>query len=387
MPERLARVLMTADAIGGVWTFALELATGLSAAGIETLLAVMGGGFTPVKRADAEAIPGLRVVASDFRLEWMPDCWEDVQSAGTWLLELEKEFAPQIVHVNGYAHAALPWNAAVVVTAHSDVLSWFRAVRGEDGPAEWNRYRSAVRKGLQSADCIVAPTRASFGDLAAHYGWFERAEVIHNGLTAPPFSQHATQADKEPFILTAGRFWDDAKNLRVLSAAAQQVQWPIFCAGDAGPQDPGNGLRLLGNLSRLELARFYERAAIYALPALYEPFGYTALEAACHGCALVLSDLPTLREVWNHCAVFVPPYDAVAWARELNALSNEEARRTILAHEAWLRAQQFSSSKMTARYLDAYQKAQNRLQCESRSSLTRSDQTGITGTHTFSGAL
>ena len=64
---------------------------------------------------------------------------------------------------------------------------------------------------------------------------------------------------------------------------------------------------MLGRLSAGELADWYARAAIYALPARYEPFGLSALEAALSGCALVLGDIPSLREIWGDAALFVPP--------------------------------------------------------------------------------
>ena len=48
------------------------------------------------------------------------------------------------------------------------------------------------------------------------------------------------------------------------------------------------------------------RAAIYALPARYEPFGLSILEAALSGCALVIGDIPSLREIWADAALFVP---------------------------------------------------------------------------------
>ena len=35
-------VLMTADAVGGVWTYALDLARGLSAQGVQVSLALLG---------------------------------------------------------------------------------------------------------------------------------------------------------------------------------------------------------------------------------------------------------------------------------------------------------------------------------------------------------
>jgi hypothetical protein len=58
-------------------------------------------------------------------------------------------------------------------------------------------------------------------------------------------------------------------------------------------------VRCLGPLEASELAGWMHRAAIYALPARYEPFGLSALEAAQAGCALVLGDLSSLREVWG----------------------------------------------------------------------------------------
>jgi glycogen synthase len=59
-------------------------------------------------------------------------------------------------------------------------------------------------------------------------------------------------------------------------------------------------------------ADWYARASIYALPARYEPFGLSALEAALSGCALILGDIPSLREVWLEAAPYVSPDDESA---------------------------------------------------------------------------
>jgi glycogen synthase len=120
------RVLMTVDAVGGVWRYALELARGLARAGTEVVMVVMGPPATPEQLAESAAIDGVRVVEGSFDLEWMPGADEDVLRAGAWLMELEATYAPDLVHLNGYAHAALPWQAPVVVVAHSCVLSWWR---------------------------------------------------------------------------------------------------------------------------------------------------------------------------------------------------------------------------------------------------------------------
>ena len=54
------------------------------------------------------------------------------------------------------------------------------------------------------------------------------------------------------------------------------------------------------------------RTAVFVSPALYEPFGLAVLEAAQAGCALVLSDIPTFRELWDGVALFVAPVIARA---------------------------------------------------------------------------
>src|SRR5690242_9948589 len=91
------RVLMTADAVGGVWTYVMELANALAAAGAEVMLATMGPRPTADQRAHAQSIPGLTLEESAFKLEWMDDPWDDVARAGEWLLELEESFRPDVI--------------------------------------------------------------------------------------------------------------------------------------------------------------------------------------------------------------------------------------------------------------------------------------------------
>lgn len=96
-------------------------------------------------------------------------------------------------------------------------------------------------------------------------------------------------------------------------------------------------------MSQRALAQWYAHAAIYALPARYEPFGLSALEAGLSGCALVLGDIPSLREIWGDAALFVPPDDAALHA-VLMELIGDAAQREQLGWRA--RALQFSAQHM-----------------------------------------
>src|SRR5690606_6363713 len=174
---RPARVLMTADAVGGVWAYALELARGLTHHGIEVGLATLGPAPTAAQRNAVRQLDGVVLWEAPYRLEWMNDPWTDLEAAAHWLLELNASFQPELIHLNGYCHAGLPWNAPVVVVAHSCVLSWWSAVRGTPAPCEWDRYREVVTHGLRSADAVIAPTRAMLNSLRGHYGDLPPARV------------------------------------------------------------------------------------------------------------------------------------------------------------------------------------------------------------------
>jgi glycogen synthase len=97
-----------------------------------------------------------------------------------------------------------------------------------------------------------------------------------------------------------------------------------------------------------------QRAAIYALPARYEPFGLSALEAAQCGCALVLGDIPSLREIWGNAAIFVAPDDSAALEAAIGLLIRDEALRMNMARRAQARARRYTPSAMALRYRNAY---------------------------------
>ena len=330
---------MTADAVGGVWTYALDLARELASRGHATVLATMGPRPDAEQRLAARAIPRLELRESDFRLEWQEDSWDDVARAGDWLLDLSQ--GCDAVHLNGFAHADLPWDAPTLAVAHSDVLSWHRAVRGEPAPPEWDRYREAVRRGMEAAGTLVAPTHAVAGDLRREHGLSRRVEVVPNfrpaGLYAPGI--------KEPFILGAGRLWDEAKNVGALARVAPGLPCPVRVAGEGGEGTPN--VEPLGRLSSEALRDQFARAAIFAHPARYEPFGLAVLEAALSGCALVLGDIPSLRENWEGAALFADPDDDNA----LRAAIVRQLESPILATE---RAREFTAARAADAYLSLY---------------------------------
>jgi len=363
------KILIGTDTVGGVLTYTAELAAALEAAGDEVVVATMGPQLRPAQR---QALPA-RVQESDWRLEWMENPWDDVAAAGEWLLRLEEEERPDVVHLCSYAHAALPFLAPKVLVAHSDVLSWWRAVHGTEAPPSWNRYREEMSAGLAAADAIVAPTAALLQELEQDHPLNpERTQVIHNGSPTPPEAR-TTPSELHQIspllgrksdavrasggsVLGSGRFWDAAKNLAALDAAAEGLSWPVVVAGDLGDGAAPRHARATGVLDSAALAGLRRDAPIYAAPAVYEPFGLGILEAALDGCALVLGDIPSLRELWEDAAIFVDPRDSEALHEVLAWLIDAPQMRDDLAERARERAAAYSIERTVAAYRRLYQR-------------------------------
>lgn len=335
----IRRILLSADAVGGVWTWAVELARGLKRHGVEVILATMG---PEPSRSQREQLPdNVRLHASAYRLEWMDDPWTDVGLSGNWLLDLEAKHAPEVVVLSGYAHGAFPFVAPTMIVAHSCVCSWFEAVKRAPAPPEWGTYRFRVARGLRGVQHVVAVSRAMLGAIHRNYGSLTSSSVIHDGRDVAARALH-----KEPYVLGVGRVWDQAKNLDALERIAERLSWPVFLAGDA----PEPSRHRLGRLDESALSTFMGRASIAALPARYEPFGLSALEAAQHGCALVLGDIPSQREIWGDAAEYVSPFDDDALLSKLEALIADPMRRADLGERARTRARRYGRAAMTDAY-------------------------------------
>ena len=347
-------ILMTADPVGGVWQYALELCRQLAASDVNVVLASMGRQLDRNERASVLGLQNVELCESAYKLEWMNEPWSDVEEAGRWLLHLESRFRPSLIHLNQYSHGALPWKAPCLVVGHSCVYSWFEAVKSSPPGPEWRSYKRAVRAGLQSADLVTAPSRSMLQSLQRHYGTFAAAEPIYNGRDDTSFAP----GKKEPFIFTAGRLWDEAKNIASLESVGGKIPWPIYAAGESRKPDDTQvllaGMTLLGRLSSETLAEWLSRAAIFISPAKYEPFGLSALEAALSGCALILGDTASLREIWGDAAFFVRPDDPEKIRTSLLELIGNLSLREDFSRRARSRARLFTTERMAQGYMALY---------------------------------
>lgn len=344
MPPRGHRVLLSTDAVGGVWRYSMELAAGLRALGTDVLVVSLGPQPSEAQAAEAWA---LRV--TDLPLDWLARSAGEVNDAARELADIAAEWGADSVHLHSPALApGGGWRMPVVAVAHSCVATWWRAVRGEVPMPADLRWRAALTgRGLQRADVALAPSRAFARALAETYGC--AVQAIHNGRR-----QLHTPAGPRRGAMTAGRLWDEGKNLSALDDAAGRLDIEVSaagpCTGPNGATISCRNLRLLGPLDDESLARRYARAAVFVSVARYEPFGLAVLEAAQAGCALVLSDIPTFRELWDGAASFVDPGDPREIAHAMEAAMRDPRRGTA----ARARAAGYSAEAMAKATLDVH---------------------------------
>ena len=130
-------LLMTADTVGGVLDLCPGAGRSARSMGNKSSPGHHGQASLPFfQQKQAAAISNLLLHESEFQLEWMENPWQEVEEAGQWLMSLERELQPELIHLNNYCHGQLPWRAPVLMTGHSCVLSWWQDVKGEPAPGE-----------------------------------------------------------------------------------------------------------------------------------------------------------------------------------------------------------------------------------------------------------
>ena len=124
------RILLTADPIGGVWSYALELCQALRAWHASVALVTFGRALTAHQRAQLESLDNVALYETTFRLEWMPEPWDDLERAAERLLDIEGRFRPDVIHLNHLVHADLPWRVPVVSVGQPGFPAFFTRESG-----------------------------------------------------------------------------------------------------------------------------------------------------------------------------------------------------------------------------------------------------------------
>lgn len=348
------RVLMTIDAVGGVWRYAMELAAALQSEGVTVVFAVIGPPPDPARTREAKQL-GTLVLLNE-TLDWMAESERELETLPRTLEQIAAHYAVDVVHLNlpSQAHG-LNLEIPLLVTSHSCPITWWCTMRSDPLPASWQWLRRRIASGLRCAPILIAPSRSHADDLERAYGHLPDLEVVHNAIAAS-----VPDTARENFLFAAARWWDEGKNGLVLDAAAGSAPWPLVIAG---PTTGPNGqrvdfhfARVRGEIPHYQVLDHMRRAAVFVSPSLYEPFGLAALEAARSRAALLLADIPTYRELWDGAAIFFDPLNPDALAGAIDKLIAHPDLRHDLGVRAHARSRRFVPARQAEEMSGLYRR-------------------------------
>lgn len=187
---------------------------------------------------------------------------------------------------------------------------------------------------------FFARTDYEAGYLRKGYGIEERK------IALVPLSyrfNHYRNMQKENFCLFVGTMTQERKNVGALIKAAQKYGFNLVLAGNTGNDEAYSTLKkLIGNhknievkgfVSEKELIDLYNRAKVFALPSLNEGVGLVALEAAVHGCNIVITELGGPKEYYNNLAYTINPYNVDDIGLSIkSALENNDSQPQLREH-------------------------------------------------------
>jgi glycosyltransferase involved in cell wall biosynthesis len=339
-------ILMSADAVGGVWPYSLDLAAGLVRRGLPVTVAVLGPAPSEARIAAAQAATGARLVATGLPLDWTAETPGAVLDAARALAGLARDIGADRVHLHSPALARADFSVPVAAVCHSCVATWWEAVETGPLPPDLAWRHDLTARGCRAADALLAPTRAHAAATARVCGLARPPAVVRNGRGPSGLPPRAA----EPVAFTAGRLWDRAKNAAALDRLAARLTVPLRAAGAVdgpnGARVATRHLQLLGRLDDAGIAAELAGRPVFVSLARYEPFGLAVLEAAASGCALVLSDIPSFRELWDGAAAFVDADDDAAAAASVQGLLDDPARRAAAGRAAAARAARYGVEPM-----------------------------------------
>jgi glycosyltransferase involved in cell wall biosynthesis len=356
--SRPMRVLITSDAVGGIWSYTLELTRYLNEHSVDVQICILGPRPSAKQWEDAVRAGAQAIDVTGLPLDWTASSEQQLDHVADELKSHAQKWHADVVHLNAPGQAGTRgWEKPLVVTTHSCVGTWWAAVGAGPIPPDlaWRVHRTAI--GMVLADAVIVPSGSFARDLHSLYGADVALTPIYNGRASLAVTSEKAPGDN--IALTAGRLWDVGKNVRIVDDAAWISGQEIYGAGPmSGPNGESielSSLRYLGSLDTEEMNAWQQRAAIFVSMSKYEPFGLAVLEAAQSRAALVLSDIPTFRELWDGAALFVDPDDSFALAGILRYLTTHPFDRIDLARAAEIRAAHYSAERMGTKTLDTYE--------------------------------
>jgi len=182
--------------------------------------------------------------------------------------------------------------------------------------------------------------------------------VIPNGVDTRRFRPREGDKAARPTVLFVGTWGGRKRGAELVRAFGEDVRpalpdAELWMVTQDAPDDPGEGVRVLGRLDDRALAEAYSRAWVFCLPSAYEGFGIPYAEALASGLPVVATPNVGARYVLagGEAGVLTP---LARLGTSLTALLEDQEARARLAVAALERSREFSLGTVVDRYESLY---------------------------------
>ncbi len=230
-------------------------------------------------------------------------------------------------------------------------------------------HRRGLELARREAAAVISHTEFGRDDLVREGFDPERLHVSYPGVVVRPPADEAEAGAtlarlgvRAPYVLFVSTI-EPRKGVPELLAAHRELrvthpELDVVVVGKAGwgeqPDLTGEGVHHLDAVDDADLDVLYRSAIAFALPAHYEGFGFTVIEAMARGCPVVTTDASCLPEVAGGAAVLVPVGDPGALADALDDLIRDRGLRSRLAEAGRDRAATFTWEACAAGHAEVY---------------------------------
>lgn len=272
----------------------------------------------------------------------------------------------------------LPIDKPTIITVHDLSFVRYREMHPKERIEAMDRH---FAPGLQRAHRILTDSDFTRRELLELYGVDpEIVETVPLGVeplfhprdpleTRETLSRHGLQHGS--YLLAVGTL-EPRKNLETALRAysclppALRRRYPLVIAGMKGwhssklevqmaPMIDAGEIRLLGYVSREDLASVVAGARLLVYPSVYEGFGLPPLEAMASGVPTIVAKVSSLPEVVGATGLTIAdPHDVDALAQALERLASDDALRETLGTSALARSREFTWERCVERTIAAY---------------------------------
>ncbi|MEK7571698.1 MAG: glycosyltransferase family 1 protein [Patescibacteria group bacterium] len=310
--------------------------------------------------------------------------WKVVVTDIHWHSLAEQITFPQILYkekldLMHFPYFSLPilYNRPFVVTIHDLIITHFPTGKASTLPLPLYylkrfAYEYIVKQALKKAKKIIVPLHAVEKDLKQTFRVrSDHIAVTYEGVDESIKNTLAFPSNAFPYFLYVGNAYPHKNIERLIESFLQfrKEEKKDIALVLVGKNDyfykriekeilgkKHEGIIFKHDITDTELFSLYKNARVFVSPSLMEGFGLPALEAMSVSCPVLVSDIPSFKEVCQDAAFYFDPYSISDMKKKMQFVYNLDSKKLqVYKDRGIIRVKDFSWKEMAKQTQKVYE--------------------------------